>query len=99
MSVLLETPERRLLPAWKVFSGHCRHDCYGGCGSVMVVPNEGDGYGAKLEDGDLYACKKCGTVHEYYMSFVSGARWATIRILRGVHVREQGEPAILEFVR
>ena len=98
MSVLLETPQRRLFAPEQVFSGHCRHACYSGCGNIMVVPSEAPGCGEKLEEGDIWACNKCGTLHEYYMAYAGGSRWATIRVLRGPHKRDQGEPTILEFV-
>jgi hypothetical protein len=104
MSVLLESKQRRLLPPEKVFAGHCRHACYGvhddgtPCDNVLVVPTETPGCGERLEEGDIWACNKCGTLHEYYMAYAGGSRWATIRVLRGPHRRDKGEPRILEFV-
>lgn len=94
MSVLLESKQRRLLPPHMVFSGHCRHACYG-CQALLVVPPEN--VGERLEEGDIYGCNECGTLHEYYLAFAGGSRWATIRILRGPHVRESGEPTLKEF--
>jgi hypothetical protein len=96
VSVLLETKQRRLVAPERVFSGHCRHLCYGGCGNELVVPSETSGRN-RIEEGDIWSCNRCGTLHEYYLAYAGGSRWATIRILRGPHVRERGEPAIMEF--
>jgi hypothetical protein len=97
MSVLLETKQRRLLSPEAVFGGRCRHLCYGNCGNAMVVPSESSGR-AKLEEGDIWCCNTCGTLHEYYLAYAGGSRWATIRVLRGPHVRESGEPTVTEFM-
>lgn len=96
MSVLLETKQRRLVAPHVIFGGHVRHACYG-CQTMLLVPPESQA--ERIEEGDIYSCNKCGTAHEYYLSFAGGSRWATIRILRGPHVREKGEPHIMEFDR
>ncbi len=94
VSVLLETKQRRLLSPTMVFGGHCRHQCYG-CEALLVVPPESQA--ERLEEGDIYCCNACGTLHEYYLAFAGGSRWATIRVLRGPHIRESGEPTLKEF--
>lgn len=95
---LNETRERRLLAPEAVFGGHCRHLCYADCGNPMTVPNPNAPGPDKLEDGQIWQCNRCGALHEYYMAFAAGSRWAVIRLLRGPHVREAGEPRIDEFM-
>lgn len=99
MSVLLETPTRRLFAPAAVFGGRYRHDCHAGCGQVMVVPDPAtEGAPERLEEGQIWACGTCGALHEYYLAYTPGVRNACVRLLKGIHRRERGEPAIGEWV-
>jgi len=99
VSVLLETPNRRLFSPTEVFGGRFRHPCYAGCGNVMVVPDpETPGAPDVLREGQIWGCLQCGTPHEYTMAYLPGTRWACVRVFQGVMARESAEPTVTEFL-
>lgn len=91
MSAILETATRRFFAPDKVFGGTWVHPCMA-CGGSMRV---------RAKEGDIYACPilGCAAKHEYYLVLNPGSRQACVRLLEGVHQRENGEPAIGEWVR
>jgi hypothetical protein len=98
MSVLLESPNRRLYTPADVFGGRFRHPCHGGCGNVMVVPDpETEGAPDVLREGQIWGCRQCFAAHEYYMVYIPGVRMACVRLFRGPMQRESFEPKAAEF--
>lgn len=98
MSAIPETATRRFFAPDKVFGGTWKHPCLRGCGNEMVVPAPLSGR-PRLEEGDIWVCNGCLTMHEYYLVLNPGSRQACVRLLTGVHRRENGEPSILEWVK
>jgi hypothetical protein len=96
-TAVFETADRRLYSPAAVFGGRYRHGCMAACGNEMIVPAP-DSAKTRLEDGDIWRCNTCGALHEYYVVRLPGTRHAAVRLLRGVHRREAGEPLLTEFV-
>jgi hypothetical protein len=94
-----DVPRRRLLAPGEVFGGTMRHECLNGCGNVLVVPDrETPGAPRVLAEGDVWACNRCGGLHEYGLYFRDGGRYGQIRLLAGNGVRESGEVGIRELL-
>lgn len=99
MAILIETPTTRLYSPTEVFGGRFRHDCMAGCGNVLIVPDpETPGAPNDLREGQIWRCRRCGGLHEYYLAMLPGQRYACVRLLEGIQRRTAGEPLVREFV-
>ena len=90
MSCMLETATRRFHAPDKVFGGTWIHPCMS-CGGSMRV---------RAFEGAIFQCPRidCHALHEYYLVLNPGSRQACVRLLEGEHRRENGEPAVTEWV-
>jgi len=91
----------RLYATCTVFSGgRFRHECQGGCGNVMVVPDPcTEGAPDALREGQIWGCIRCRSAHEYYLVLTPGVRMAGVRLLAdGPYRRTSAEPTVDEFV-
>lgn len=84
-----ETDTRRFYAPEKVFGGTWIHPCMKCGGNIRV----------RAFEGDIYRCPilTCGALHEYYMVLNPGSRQACVRLLEGLHQRENGEPRVSEW--
>lgn len=89
MTAPAETETRRFYAPDKVFGGTWVHPCMKCGGSLRV----------RARDGEIYQCAHigCGAKHEYYMVLNPGSRQACVRLLEGLHRRENGEPKVGEW--
>lgn len=90
----------RIYSPSEVFGGGTfRHQCLMKCGNTLVVPDRNTpGAKERLEDGDIWRCKVCGALHEYYLAHGRGFTDAIVRLLKGQHKRAGYEPKIDEFM-
>lgn len=99
MADLVDTDKTRVFPTSEVFSGTFTHDCMAKCGNRMTVPDRNTpGAPERLEDGQIWICRTCGAMHEYYLALSRSSRGAIVRLLKGLHVREGFEPPAGEFI-
>lgn len=89
----------RIYSPSEVFGGTFRHACLNKCGNNLVVPDrETPGAPQRLEDGQIWRCRTCGALHEYYLARGRGFTDAIVRLLKGIHQRQGYEPKIDEFM-
>lgn len=99
-----------------VFGRPYRMECMlPGCPGVMCIEgldieetNDGIHWKRRketgLQEGQIWACAKCRTPHEFYREYVMSAHGGaavvlgTVRMLLGDATRSKGEPRITEFL-
>lgn len=99
-----EQQNKRFFPADAFGHGYAQ-DCLGqlALDDGTPIACSGTFLFERLDPGTIVVCVKCYTQHEFYEEYVSGPggrlRYGVVRVLKGEHRRERGEPGILEFVK